>query len=205
MVIPRKDIQVIRDLAKRIVEIAGMEKQNERRRLWEDFNSLKTRRVPIYIMDPGGVWREFCSQKDLHCESGFFREYEYWWRLVQYRDTFGDDSITEPQMRFYSVEANTRKHWQTWSLDMTHRDGIAETYASRMPEPSIKSREDLAKLAAPFGMVELLDGAWDMDFERRSNVVDVYVRYLREKIDRPFGKDSIETVRGVGYRLRESE
>jgi two-component system OmpR family response regulator len=49
---------------------------------------------------------------------------------------------------------------------------------------------------------QLLDGAWDMAFESRSNVVDVYVRYLREKIDRPFGRDSIETVRGVGYRLR---
>jgi len=50
---------------------------------------------------------------------------------------------------------------------------------------------------------QLLDGAWDLAFESRSNVVDVYVRYLREKIDRPFGCDSIETVRGVGYRLRE--
>ena len=50
---------------------------------------------------------------------------------------------------------------------------------------------------------QLLEGAWDMAFESRSNVVDVYVRYLREKIDRPFGCDSIETVRGVGYRLRE--
>lgn len=49
---------------------------------------------------------------------------------------------------------------------------------------------------------QLLDGAWDIAFESRSNVVDVYVRYLREKIDRPFGEDSIETVRGVGYRLR---
>jgi len=49
---------------------------------------------------------------------------------------------------------------------------------------------------------QLLDGAWDIAFESRSNVVDVYVRYLREKIDRPFGRDSIETVRGVGYRLR---
>ena len=49
---------------------------------------------------------------------------------------------------------------------------------------------------------QLLDGAWDFAFESRSNVVDVYVRYLREKIDRPFGRDSIETVRGVGYRLR---
>ena len=50
---------------------------------------------------------------------------------------------------------------------------------------------------------ELLEHAWDEDYERRSNVVDVYVRYLREKIDRPFGRDSIETVRGAGYRLRK--
>jgi two-component system OmpR family response regulator len=49
---------------------------------------------------------------------------------------------------------------------------------------------------------ELLEHAWDMDYERRSNVVDVYVRYLRQKIDRPFGRDSLETVRGAGYRLR---
>jgi two-component system, OmpR family, response regulator len=50
--------------------------------------------------------------------------------------------------------------------------------------------------------VQLLDGAWDMAFESRSNIVDVYVRYLREKIDRPFGRHAIETVRGIGYRLR---
>ena len=51
---------------------------------------------------------------------------------------------------------------------------------------------------------QLLDGAWDFAFESRSNVVDVYVRYLREKIDRPFGQHSLETIRGVGYRLRAS-
>jgi two-component system, OmpR family, response regulator len=49
----------------------------------------------------------------------------------------------------------------------------------------------------------LLEHAWDYSYEQRSNVVDVYVRYLREKLDRPFGLDSIETVRGSGYRLRE--
>ena len=51
--------------------------------------------------------------------------------------------------------------------------------------------------------LDLLDHAWDVAFESNSNVVDVYVRYLREKIDRPFGVTSIETVRGAGYRLRE--
>jgi two-component system, OmpR family, response regulator len=49
----------------------------------------------------------------------------------------------------------------------------------------------------------LIDHAWDFAFEGDSNVVDVYVRYLREKIDRPFGVDTIETVRGAGYRMRE--
>ena len=49
---------------------------------------------------------------------------------------------------------------------------------------------------------EMLEHAWDYDYENRSNVVDVYVRYLREKVDRPFGVQSIETVRGAGYRLR---
>jgi two-component system OmpR family response regulator len=50
--------------------------------------------------------------------------------------------------------------------------------------------------------LQLLEHAWDDSYENRSNVIDVYIRYLREKIDRPFGTDTIETVRGVGYRLR---
>jgi two-component system OmpR family response regulator len=50
--------------------------------------------------------------------------------------------------------------------------------------------------------LQLLEHAWDDTYENRSNVVDVYIRYLRRKIDRPFGTDTIETVRGVGYRLR---
>jgi two-component system OmpR family response regulator len=50
--------------------------------------------------------------------------------------------------------------------------------------------------------LQLLEHAWDYEYENRSNVIDVYVRYLREKIDRPFGVESLETVRGAGYRLR---
>jgi two-component system, OmpR family, response regulator len=49
---------------------------------------------------------------------------------------------------------------------------------------------------------EIREHVWDFAYDGDSNVVDVYVRYLRDKIDRPFGRDSIETVRGVGYRLR---
>jgi two-component system, OmpR family, response regulator len=48
----------------------------------------------------------------------------------------------------------------------------------------------------------MIEHVWDFAYEGDSNVVEVYVRYLREKIDRPFGRESLETVRGVGYRLR---
>ena len=48
---------------------------------------------------------------------------------------------------------------------------------------------------------ELLEDGWDEAYENRSNVIDVYIGYLRDKIDRPFGVGSIVTVRGHGYRL----
>ena len=49
----------------------------------------------------------------------------------------------------------------------------------------------------------LAQAAWGDDHRQRSNVVEVYLNYLREKIDRPFGVQSLETIRGAGYRLRE--
>ena len=49
---------------------------------------------------------------------------------------------------------------------------------------------------------DVLDHVWDFAYDGTSNVVDVYVRYLRDKIDRPFGRHALETVRGAGYRLR---
>jgi len=51
----------------------------------------------------------------------------------------------------------------------------------------------------------LLEHAWDFAYENRSNVVDVYVRRLRRKVDEPFGMQSLETVRGAGYRLRRED
>ena len=49
----------------------------------------------------------------------------------------------------------------------------------------------------------LLEQAWDMGYDNRSNVIAVYINYLREKIDRPFDTRSLVTVRGAGYRLGE--
>jgi two-component system, OmpR family, response regulator len=47
----------------------------------------------------------------------------------------------------------------------------------------------------------ILEHAWDMAFDPASNIVDQYVGYLRRKIDKPFGRDSLKTLRGAGYRL----
>ena len=79
-----------------------------------------------------------------------------------------------------------------------------------------RGRAEIALAAKEFALLEifmrrpgevlsrlnLLEHAWDFAYDARSNVVDVHVRRLRQKIDEPFGRCSLETVRGAGYRLR---
>jgi DNA-binding response OmpR family regulator len=48
---------------------------------------------------------------------------------------------------------------------------------------------------------EILEHVWDYDFEGDPNIVEVYIRHLRDKLDRPFGRQAVGTVRGAGYRL----
>jgi two-component system OmpR family response regulator len=57
----------------------------------------------------------------------------------------------------------------------------------------------------PLSRAHLIEHVWDFAFDASSNVVDVYIGYLRDKIDRPFGVQSIETVRGVGYRIGDAD
>jgi two-component system, OmpR family, response regulator len=83
-----------------------------------------------------------------------------------------------------------------------HRAWRADTELDLSPKEFALLELFLRRPGTVISRSELLDGAWDMAFERRSNIVDVYVRYLRDKIDRPFGRASLETVRGAGYRLR---
>ncbi len=89
------------------------------------------------------------------------------------------------------LDPATREVWRgEQAIDLSAREfGLMETFMRRPGQV--------------FTQPQLLDAAWDLGYEQRSNVVEVYVRYLREKVDRPFGVESIETVRGVGYRLRK--
>jgi two-component system, OmpR family, response regulator len=87
------------------------------------------------------------------------------------------------------LETTTHKLWRgSDEIDLSHREvAILEVFMRRP-----------GRVLSRFDLLELV---WDGDFDHRSNVVDVAVRRLREKIDRPFGVESIETVRGAGYRL----
>ncbi|HEV3464811.1 MAG TPA: winged helix-turn-helix domain-containing protein, partial [Actinomycetota bacterium] len=85
--------------------------------------------------------------------------------------------------------AASQRPWGEVEIDLSAKEfALLETFLRRPGD--VLSRLDL------------LEHAWDYAYESRSNVIDVYVGYLRAKIDRPFGRHSIETVRGAGYRLR---
>ncbi|MDP9226737.1 MAG: response regulator transcription factor [Actinomycetota bacterium] len=74
-------------------------------------------------------------------------------------------------------------------IELTTKEFALLEYSMRNPE-QVLSR------------TRLIEHVWDFAYDGDSNVVDVYVRYLREKIDRPFGRESLQTVRGAGYRLQ---
>jgi two-component system OmpR family response regulator len=76
------------------------------------------------------------------------------------------------------------------SIDLTAREFALLEYLMRHPG------EVLTR-------TQLIEHVWDFAYEGDSNVVDVYIRYLRNKVDRPFGNVSIRTVRGAGYRLEQ--
>jgi len=79
-----------------------------------------------------------------------------------------------------------------------------------------RAGQDIALTAREFALLEalmrcagevvskqrILDEVWGLEFSGAPNVVEVYVGYLRRKIDAPFGRSSLETLRGVGYRLK---
>jgi len=131
-------------------------------------------------------------------------------------DTGADDYLTKP-FSFAELLARLRALTRRGPLE---RPAVLEVGSLRLDPATRRVQRgdvEISLSAKEFALLEtfmrrpgevhsrlnLLEHAWDYAYENRSNVVDVYVRYLREKIDRPFGVSSLETVRGAGYRLRE--
>jgi two-component system, OmpR family, response regulator len=129
-------------------------------------------------------------------------------------DAGADDYLTKPfavRELAARVRALTRRalperpsilHVDDLTLDQaTHvaRRGDCEIPLS--PKEYSLLQELMRHPGQPLTRVHLIAHVWDFAFDAASNVVDVYIGYLRDKVDRPFGVQSIETVRGVGYRI----
>jgi two-component system OmpR family response regulator len=96
---------------------------------------------------------------------------------------------TGPEVGDLRLDAGRHQVWRgEISIDLSRREYAVLEALMRRPN-QVLSR------------FELLAQVWGPDHEERSNVVQVYIRYLRMKIDRPFGRNSLQTVRGVGYRI----
>ncbi|MEA2437434.1 MAG: two-component system, OmpR family, response regulator [Thermoleophilaceae bacterium] len=130
-------------------------------------------------------------------------------------DTGADDYLTKP-FSFIELLARLRALARRGSVEHATVLTVGDLNLDPAGHRVWRDETDISLSAKEFALLEtfmrhpgqvldrlqLLEHAWDYEYENRSNVVDVYVRYLREKIDRPFGLSSLETVRGAGYRLR---
>lgn len=170
----KNDVHVLRELAKRTLEEAMRPAYNERRTLWRDFNSLRGTRVPVYILDPQGMWREVFSEIELLCEDALFRSYENWMRLQLYHATFGDDYIIEPWVTVRPVYANTAPDWYSWGVHVDV-ERISGTMAYHLGEPPIKTPEDIQKLIPPIPVIDAQKTAakFDMIQDAVGDVVGV--------------------------------
>ncbi|MBT1596389.1 response regulator transcription factor [Curtobacterium flaccumfaciens] len=136
------------------------------------------------------------------------------WDQVEALDAGADDYVTKPfshpvlvaRLRAL-VRRGARERPTVLTLGDLVVDPAARTVARGGNPVELTSREFavLEYLARHPGQVrskrDVIENVWDVDFEGDPNIVEVYVGHLRRKLDRPFGRAAIETVRGAGYRL----
>ncbi len=131
-------------------------------------------------------------------------------------DAGADDYLTKPfafTELFARLRALTRRRVVERPVQLTAGDLVldpATRAVTRAGTPISLSAKEFALLELLMRHPDevltrqvILEHVWDFAYDGVSNVVDVYIRYVREKVDRPFGRSSIETVRGVGYRLHD--
>jgi len=130
-------------------------------------------------------------------------------------DAGADDYLTKP-FSFAELSARVRAMIRRGAIERPTELQVADLRLESATRRAWRGEAELRLSAKEFALLELflrhpdevltrtriLEHVWDFAYEGGSNVVDQYVLYLRRKIDRPFGVDQLETVRGAGYRLR---
>ena len=136
------------------------------------------------------------------------------WDQVEALETGADDYVTKP-FSFAVLVARLRALIRRGGVE---RPDVLEAGDLRLDPASRRvwrGDEQVTLTAREFAVLEhlmrhrgqvlskrdLIAGVWNDDFEGDPNIVEVYVGHLRRKLDRPFGREAIETVRGSGYRL----
>ncbi|MBT2517764.1 response regulator transcription factor [Streptomyces sp. ISL-90] len=136
------------------------------------------------------------------------------WDQVEALDTGADDYLTKPfsfAVLLARVRALIRRgaaprpavlEVGDLSLDPATREVRRADAAIELTTREFAVLEFLMRRAGEVvAKAEILDGVWDFDFDGDPNIVEVYIGHLRNKVDRPFGRESIQTLRGAGYRL----
>ncbi|HZD65381.1 MAG TPA: response regulator transcription factor [Acidimicrobiales bacterium] len=136
---------------------------------------------------------------------------------VEGLDAGADDYLAKP-FSFAELSARVRALIRRGSQERPVVVSVGDLHLDPARRRAFRGDAELSLSAKEFSLLELfmrhpgtvltrtriLEHVWDFAYEGTSNVVDQYVAYLRRKIDRPFGRGDLETVRGVGYRLRET-
>jgi two-component system OmpR family response regulator len=136
------------------------------------------------------------------------------WDIAEALDTGADDFLTKP-FSFVVLLARLRALVRRVTIERPSALVVGDLVLDPATHLCRREGVDVALSPREFALLEylmrhvgqavakseLLEHVWDFGFDGDDNIVEVYVRYLRRKIDVPFGRQSIETVRGVGYRL----
>ena len=150
--------------------------------------------APVLMLTARDGVRDRVAGLDAGADDYLTKPFSYAELLARLRALFRRgraERSTELQVGDLRLDPATRRAWRgDTEIELSTKEfAVLETFMRRPGEVLPR--------------FQLLEHAWDYDYENRSNVVDAYVGFLRRKVDKPFGVSSIETVRGAGYRLRE--